>query len=227
MIILIVVAFTTRLNVSLKSKRGLWVNPFATKRVLCLCMDPSGFFFNLKIHLQPMTLWLGGKGTSDHVLLQRRVLYFSCIGVVHSGMCKAWIWEFGLVVEDTEATKARGLKRPNLEWVCIGWVESVEIWGSVGRTVSKIWVGDSSDDKAIVVEELETGLDWETDGGEWEETLELSGSKRVGIVTWVGGLEWTILDYRLLKGNDNSLKITCLEINVLPVSKWKHLYLVW
>ena len=171
-----------------------------------------------------MTLWLGGKGTSDHVLLRRRALCSSWIDVVHSGMCKAWIWEFGLVVEDTQATRTRGLKMPNLERVYIGWVESVEIWGSAGTRVSKFWVGDSSDDEVSIVEELGIWLCWEIDGRDWEGTLELQGSKWVRIVTWVGGLEWIILDCRLLKGNDNSLKITCLEINVLPISKWKHLY---
>ena len=83
-------------------------------------------------------------------------------------MCKAWIWEFGLVVEDTQATRTWGLKMPNLERVYRGWVESVEIWGSAGTRVSKFWVGDSSDDEVSIVEELGIWLHWEIDGRDWE-----------------------------------------------------------
>ena len=87
--ILIVIGFTTRLKVLVKSKLTSWRNPFATNCALCFSILLSGFSFTLNTHLQPIAFLLSGKCTSDQVLFLTSADYSSVIAAFEWSCCKA------------------------------------------------------------------------------------------------------------------------------------------
>ena len=69
---LIDVILVTGENISKKSRWAFCLKPFATSLALNLSIDPFGFNFFLRTHLQPMVLQLGGRSTNFQVLLEIR-----------------------------------------------------------------------------------------------------------------------------------------------------------
>ena len=69
---LIDVILVTGEKVSKKSRSAFCLKPFTTSLALNLSIDPSGFKFFLRTHLQPMVLQPGGRSTNFQVLLEIR-----------------------------------------------------------------------------------------------------------------------------------------------------------
>lgn len=76
---LIVVALTTRLNVSSKSNPSSCENSLATSLGLYLSIIPSTFYFVLNTHIEPTKFIQGYFGTKIHVLLEWKTSISSCI----------------------------------------------------------------------------------------------------------------------------------------------------
>ena len=68
------VILVTGEKVSKNSRPSSCLKPFATGLALYLSIDPSGFNFLLKTHLEPIVLQPGGKSTNFQVLLEIRDL---------------------------------------------------------------------------------------------------------------------------------------------------------
>ena len=66
------VILVTGEKVSKNSRPSSCLKPFATSLALYLSIEPSGFNFFLKTHLQPIVLQPGGKSTNFEVLLEFR-----------------------------------------------------------------------------------------------------------------------------------------------------------
>ena len=66
------VILVTGEKVSKNSRPSSCLNSFATSLALYLSIEPSGFNFFLKTHLQPIVLQPGGKSTNFQVLLEMR-----------------------------------------------------------------------------------------------------------------------------------------------------------
>ena len=66
------VILVTGEKVSKNSRPSSCLKPFATSLALYLSIEPSGFNFFLKTHLQPIVLQPGGKSTNFQVLLEIR-----------------------------------------------------------------------------------------------------------------------------------------------------------
>lgn len=131
----IVAGLITGLNVSLKSKPGTWLNPFATNLDLYLLTDPSRFCFTLKTHLQPiMCLWSGGK-TKAHVSFVIKALNSCCIALKQWREDKASWTELGSLFSSSSVwvvSHSLGLKIPDFDLVCIEYLGTTgckEFWG--------------------------------------------------------------------------------------------------
>ena len=66
------VILVTEEKVSKNYRHSSCLKPFATSLALYLSIEPSGFNFFLKTHLQPIVLQPGGKSTNFHVFLDIR-----------------------------------------------------------------------------------------------------------------------------------------------------------
>ena len=66
------VILVTREKVSKNSRPSSYLKPFATILAVYLSIDPSGFNFFRKTHLQPIVLQPGGKTANFQVLLEIR-----------------------------------------------------------------------------------------------------------------------------------------------------------
>ena len=66
------VILVTGEKVSKNSRPSSCLKPFATSLALYFSIEPSGFNFFLKTHLQQIVLQLGGKSTNFQVLLEIR-----------------------------------------------------------------------------------------------------------------------------------------------------------